>query len=79
MVECAVGRGDMTVDFLRQRLPGRRNGKGRRVLDWVVRGAESLLETLARRASARLASGWKPRSISAASDLWICSWTVGSS
>lgn len=48
MVECAVGRGDMTVDFLRQRLPGRRNGKARGVLDWVDTGADSLLETLAR-------------------------------
>jgi very-short-patch-repair endonuclease len=48
MVECAVGRGDMTVDFLRQRLPGRRNGRARDVLDWVDRGAESMLETLAR-------------------------------
>lgn len=48
MVECAVGRGDMTVEFLRQRLPGKRNGKARLVLDWVDRGAESLLETLAR-------------------------------
>lgn len=48
MVECAVGRGEMTVDFLRQRLPGRRNGRARHVLEWVDRGAESLLETLAR-------------------------------
>jgi very-short-patch-repair endonuclease len=48
MVECAVARGDMTVDFLRQRLPGKRNGKARAVLDWVDRGSESLLETLAR-------------------------------
>jgi very-short-patch-repair endonuclease len=48
MVECAVSRGDMTVDFLRQRLPGRRNGKARAVLQWVDRGADSLLETLAR-------------------------------
>lgn len=48
MVECAVGRGDMTVDFLRQRLPGKRNGKARAVLDWVDTGADSLLETLAR-------------------------------
>lgn len=48
MVECAVGRGDMTVDFLRQRLPGNRNGKARAVLDWVDRGSDSLLETLAR-------------------------------
>jgi hypothetical protein len=29
MVECAVGRGDMTLDFLRQRLPGTRNGRAR--------------------------------------------------
>lgn len=48
MVECAVSRGDMTLDFLRQRLPGRRNGRAREVLNWVDRGAESLLETLAR-------------------------------
>ena len=48
MVESAVSRGDMTVDFLRQRLEGRRNGKTREVLAWVDRGADSLLETLAR-------------------------------
>ncbi|MBX7446023.1 MULTISPECIES: endonuclease domain-containing protein [unclassified Arthrobacter] len=48
MVECAVGRGDMTVDFLRQRFPGNRNGKARAVLDWVEGGSDSLLETLAR-------------------------------
>jgi very-short-patch-repair endonuclease len=48
MVECAVGRGDMTLEFLRERLPGKRNGKAREVLRWVDRGAESLLETLAR-------------------------------
>ncbi len=48
MVECAVGRGDMTVEFLLRHLEGRRNGKARAVLEWVDRGAESLLETLAR-------------------------------
>ncbi|MFE4836535.1 DUF559 domain-containing protein [Arthrobacter sp. NPDC056691] len=48
MVECAVGRGEMTVQFLQERLPGKRNGKARQVLGWVDRGAESLLETLAR-------------------------------
>lgn len=48
MVECAVGRGDMTLDFLRRRLPGARNGRAREVLTWVELGAESLLETLAR-------------------------------
>ena len=44
MVDCAVGRGDMTVGFLRERLPGKRNGRARLVLDWVDRGAESMLE-----------------------------------
>lgn len=48
MVESAVSRGDMTAGFLRQRLPGRRNGKARAVLNWVDSGADSLLETLAR-------------------------------
>ncbi|MEW1822294.1 DUF559 domain-containing protein [Arthrobacter sp. NPDC080031] len=48
MVECAVARGDMTVGFLRERLQGKRNGKAREVLRWVDRGAESMLETLAR-------------------------------
>lgn len=48
MVESAVSRGDMTVGFLQQRLPGKRNGKARAVLQWVDRGADSLLETLAR-------------------------------
>lgn len=38
----------MTLDFLRQRLPRTRNGRARDVLTWVDRGAESLLETLAR-------------------------------
>lgn len=38
----------MTIDFLRQRLPGNRNGKARAVLEWVDAGADSLLETLAR-------------------------------
>ncbi len=48
MVECAVQRGDMTIGFLRERLPGRRNGRAREVLMWVDRGADSMLETLAR-------------------------------
>lgn len=48
MVECAVSRGDMTLEFLRSRLLGKRNGPAREVLRWVDRGAESLLETLAR-------------------------------
>lgn len=48
MTDCAVGRGDMTVGFLRDRLPGKRNGRARHVLEWVDHGAESMLETLAR-------------------------------
>jgi very-short-patch-repair endonuclease len=48
MVENAVSRGDISLDFLRTRLPGKRNGRSREVLRWVDRGAESLLETLAR-------------------------------
>lgn len=48
MVECAVIRGDVSLDFLRMKLPGKRNGAARAVLGWVDRGADSLLETLAR-------------------------------
>ncbi|MDQ1054185.1 very-short-patch-repair endonuclease [Arthrobacter sp. SORGH_AS 212] len=48
MVECAVSRGDMTLEFLLRRLPGKRNGKARADLEWVDTGADSLLETLAR-------------------------------
>ncbi|MDP9890246.1 hypothetical protein [Pseudarthrobacter enclensis] len=48
MVECAVSRGEMTLDFLRPRLPGNRNGKARGVLRWVDSRADPLLETLAR-------------------------------
>ncbi|WP_240720949.1 endonuclease domain-containing protein [Pseudarthrobacter sp. NamE2] len=48
MVECAVARGDMTIGVPRDRLPGKRNGRARAVLDWVDTGADSLLETLAR-------------------------------
>jgi very-short-patch-repair endonuclease len=48
MVECAVNRGDVDVSWLMRRLPGRRCGKAREVLAKVERGADSLLETLAR-------------------------------
>lgn len=47
MVQSAVARGDITVEFLRRRLPGNRNGKPRAVLDFVGRRADSLLEPLA--------------------------------
>lgn len=48
MVECAVLRGDVALDFLRIHLPGKRNAAARAVLNWVDRGADSLLETLTR-------------------------------
>lgn len=47
LVESAFGQG-FSMDFLRDRLPGRRNAAARRILDLVDIGAESLLETLAR-------------------------------
>jgi hypothetical protein len=47
MVQCAVVRGDITVDFLRRKLPGNRNGRARHVLDFVCPKADSLLEPLA--------------------------------
>ncbi|MFB9821437.1 endonuclease domain-containing protein [Arthrobacter ramosus] len=47
MVQCAVARGDITVEFLRRNLPGNRNGRARDVLDLVRRRADSLLEPLA--------------------------------
>lgn len=48
MVECAHGRGDIDLEFLRRLLPGARNGRARAVLDLVERGSDSLLETVAR-------------------------------
>lgn len=47
MVQSAVGRGDITVDFLRRKLPGNRNALSRTVLDNVIPRADSLLEVLA--------------------------------
>ena len=47
MVESASHQG-FSMDFLRDRLPGRRNAAARSILDLVDVGAESLLETLAR-------------------------------
>ena len=47
MVESAVQKG-FSLDFLYERLPGRRNAAARRVLEAVDSGADSLLETLAR-------------------------------
>lgn len=47
MVQCAAQSGDVTVDFLRRKLPGNRNARARAVLDWVIPRADSLLEVLA--------------------------------
>ncbi|WP_251046535.1 hypothetical protein [Arthrobacter sp. ISL-85] len=47
MVQSAVGGGDVSLDFLYGRCPGRRNGRARSVLDLVISRADSLLEVLA--------------------------------
>ncbi|WP_336854633.1 type IV toxin-antitoxin system AbiEi family antitoxin domain-containing protein [Sinomonas albida] len=46
MVQSAALRG-ISMDFLRKRLPGRRNGKARSVLDLVLPRADSVLEVAA--------------------------------
>lgn len=47
MVQCAAQRGDITVEFLRRKLPGNRNARARAVLDCVIPRADSVLEVLA--------------------------------
>lgn len=47
MVQCAAQRGDVTVEFLRHKLPGNRNARARAVLEYVIPRADSLLEVLA--------------------------------
>jgi very-short-patch-repair endonuclease len=47
MVQCAAQRGDVTVEFLRRKLPGNRNARARTVLDYVIPRADSVLEVLA--------------------------------
>lgn len=47
MVQCAAQRGDVTVGFLRRKLPGNRNARARSVLDYVIPRADSVLEVLA--------------------------------
>lgn len=47
MVQSAVQRGDITLDFLRRKLPGNRNARARSVLDGVIPRADSILEVLA--------------------------------
>jgi len=53
MVQCAVGRGDISLDFLRRKLRGNRNARARSVLDLVIPRADSLLEVLANTAFRR--------------------------
>lgn len=47
MVQCAVGRGDISLAFLRGKLGGNRNARASAVLDLVIPRADSLLEVLA--------------------------------
>lgn len=47
MVQPAAQRGDVTVEFLRRKLPGNRNARARSVLDHVIPRADSILEVLA--------------------------------
>jgi very-short-patch-repair endonuclease len=47
MLQCATQRGDVTLDFLRRKLPGNRNARARSVLDSVIPRADSVLEVLA--------------------------------
>lgn len=58
MIQCAVGRGDISLAFLRAKLTGNRNARARAVLDLVIPRSDSLLEVLAntafRRAGLRL-------------------------
>jgi very-short-patch-repair endonuclease len=53
MVQCAVGRGDIALAFLRGNLGGNRNARARSVLDLVIPRADSLLEVLANTAFSR--------------------------
>jgi very-short-patch-repair endonuclease len=47
MVQSAAGRGDISLDFLRHKLPGNRNAGSRAILDNVIPRADSVLEVLA--------------------------------
>lgn len=53
MIQCAVGRGDISLAFLRGRLTGNRNARARAVLDLIIPRADSLLEVLANAAFVR--------------------------
>ena len=47
MIQCAIGRGDISLAFLRTKLSGNRNARARAVLDLVIPRSDSLLEVLA--------------------------------
>jgi very-short-patch-repair endonuclease len=47
MLQCAVGRGEISADFLRSALAGNRNGRARGILDLLIPRADSVLEVLA--------------------------------
>ncbi|MFJ4209563.1 type IV toxin-antitoxin system AbiEi family antitoxin domain-containing protein [Paenarthrobacter sp. NPDC089675] len=47
LVQSAISQAFLTQEFLRSKLPGKRNGKARAVLDMVIPRADSLLEVLA--------------------------------
>ncbi|MBT2552735.1 type IV toxin-antitoxin system AbiEi family antitoxin domain-containing protein [Arthrobacter sp. ISL-5] len=47
LVQSATGRGQISADFLRNKLVGNRNGRGRAVLDLLIPRADSVLEILA--------------------------------
>lgn len=47
MVQSAVGRGDISLEFIHSKAQGRRNGRVRSTLDLVIPRADSLLEVLA--------------------------------
>ncbi|MEV7663069.1 type IV toxin-antitoxin system AbiEi family antitoxin domain-containing protein [Paenarthrobacter sp. NPDC089316] len=47
LVQSAISQALLTKDFLRSKLPGKRNGKARAVLDMVIPRADSVLEVLA--------------------------------
>lgn len=47
MLQCAAQRGDISLEFLRHKLPGNRNARTRSLLDSVIPRADSVLEVLA--------------------------------
>ncbi len=47
MVQSAVSQALLSIDFLKSKLPGNRNGRVREILDLVLPRADSLLEVLA--------------------------------